>query len=62
MEWLDRVEILASSLCISYEVKDKTREQVVCDLRCKNRSVNRPVNRDTGLEMPCCPVIDLLWV
>ena len=24
--------------------------------------VTRTVNRDTGLEMPCCPVTDLLWV
>ena len=31
-------------------------------LRCENRPVNRAVNRDTGLEMPCCPVTDLLWV
>jgi hypothetical protein len=31
-------------------------------LRCENSPVNRPVNRDTGLEMPCCPVTDLLWV
>jgi hypothetical protein len=31
-------------------------------LRWENSSVNRPVNRDTGLEMPCCPVTDLLWV
>jgi hypothetical protein len=31
-------------------------------LRSENRSVNSPVNRDTGLEMPCCPVTDLLWV
>ena len=31
------------------------------DLRCQNRPVNRSVNRDTGLEMPCCLVTDLLW-
>ncbi len=26
------------------------------------RSANRPANRETGLEMPCCPASDLLWV
>ena len=32
------------------------------NLRCQNRPVNRSVDRDTGLEMPCCLVTDLLWV
>ena len=32
------------------------------NLRCENGPVNSPVNRDTGLEMPCCFVTDLLWV
>ncbi len=33
-----------------------------CNLRCENRSANRPASRETGLEMPCCPANDLLWV
>jgi hypothetical protein len=32
------------------------------DLRCENRPANRPADRETGLEMPCCPPSDLLWV
>jgi hypothetical protein len=31
-------------------------------LRWENRPANRPVSRETGLEMPCCPASDLLWV
>ena len=31
-------------------------------LRCENRPANRPASRETGLEMPCCPANDLLWV
>jgi hypothetical protein len=31
-------------------------------LRCENRPANRPASRETGLEMPCCPPNDLLWV
>jgi hypothetical protein len=31
-------------------------------LRWENRPVNRPASRETGLEMPCCPASDLLWV
>jgi hypothetical protein len=31
-------------------------------LRCENRPANRPASRETGLEMPCCPASDLLWV
>jgi hypothetical protein len=26
-------------------------------LRCENRPANRAAGRETGLEMPCCPVI-----
>ena len=40
----------------------RLRTQHYTQLRCESRSVNRTVNRDTGLEMPCCPVTDLLWV
>jgi len=32
------------------------------NLRWENRPANRPPNRETGLEMPCCPATDLLWV
>jgi hypothetical protein len=32
------------------------------DLRCENRTANRPARRETGLEMPCCPPSDLFWV
>ncbi len=32
------------------------------NLRCENSPVNRPASRETGLEMPCCPASDLLWV
>ncbi len=31
-------------------------------LRCESRTANRPVSRETGLEMPCSPANDLLWV
>jgi hypothetical protein len=31
-------------------------------LRCENRPDNRPASRETGLEMPCYPASDLLWV
>jgi hypothetical protein len=31
-------------------------------LRSENRSPNSPPRRETGMEMPCCPPIDLLWV
>ena len=31
-------------------------------LRYENRPANRPASRETGLEMPCCPASDLLWV
>ncbi len=31
-------------------------------LRCENRPANRPASRETGLEMPCWPASDLLWV
>ena len=31
-------------------------------LRCENRPANRSASRETGLEMPCCPPSDLLWV
>ena len=33
-----------------------------CYLRWENRPANRPASRETGLEMPCCPASDLLWV
>jgi hypothetical protein len=35
---------------------------IVLITRCENRSSNRPPNRETGLEIPCCPASDLLWV
>ena len=31
-------------------------------LRWENRPVNRAASRETGLEMPCFPAFDLLWV
>jgi hypothetical protein len=31
-------------------------------LRWENSPVNSPASRETGLEMPCCPPSDLLWV
>jgi hypothetical protein len=31
-------------------------------LRCENRPDNRLASREIGLEMPCCPASDLLWV
>ncbi len=31
-------------------------------LDCENRTANRPASRETGLEMPCYPASDLLWV
>ena len=31
-------------------------------LRWENRFANRLASRETGLEMPCCPANDLLWV
>ncbi len=31
-------------------------------LRWENRPVNRPASRETGIEMPCFPGSDLLWV
>ncbi len=31
-------------------------------LGCENRPVNMPVSMETGLERPCCPASDLLWV
>jgi hypothetical protein len=31
-------------------------------VRWENRPANRPASRQTGLEMPCCPANDLLWV
>ncbi len=33
-----------------------------CRLRWENRPANRLASRETGLEMPCCPANDLLWV
>jgi hypothetical protein len=32
------------------------------NLRCENRPANWPASRETGLEIPCCPSSDLLWV
>ncbi len=32
------------------------------NLRCENRPANRSARRETGLEMHCCPPVDLLWV
>jgi hypothetical protein len=32
------------------------------DLRWENRTANRPPSRKAGMEMPCCPASELLWV
>ncbi len=31
-------------------------------MRCENMPANRSSTRETGLEMPCCPPNDLVWV
>jgi hypothetical protein len=41
---------------------DEEQSEEGADLRCENSPPNRPVNRETGLEMPCFPPCDQLWV
>ena len=42
----------------AHEFRQHELRKLHLPLRCQNR----PVNRDTGLKMPCCLVTDLLWV
>ena len=45
-----------------FEMMWQLRALFPLHLRCENRPANRPASRETGLEMPCCPASDLLWV
>ncbi len=52
-----RFQVFLSHVC------DLPDFSFVCrTLRCENRPANSPASRETGLEKPCCPASDLLWV
>jgi hypothetical protein len=42
--------------------RDEEQSEEGADLRCENSPANRSANRETGLEMPCFPPSDQLWV
>jgi hypothetical protein len=48
--------------CIMSEHDVYVSEDTKNELRFENRPANRTDSRETGLEMPCCPTSDLLWV
>ena len=66
-EYIDPTEVGTDIRLPEVEFR-KPRNLFVCvseereDLTWENRPANRSVRRETGLEMPCFPASDLLWV